>query len=471
MGKIIVIGMGSSDFTQINGQALEIINSNNKIYSRTERHEVINVLKEIKEIVFLDKYYDSADTIEKVDEKIVEELLKESINEDIVYLVPGSPFVLEKSVELLIKKDIELEIINNQSFADLVFSRINYVTDGYRTISGKDYNNFKVDFSIDLLIQEVDNEFLLDEIILNISEIYPMETKFSIIKDGGLKTEEIYQDSLSNYSRRIKPNHQTTLLIHRPDGLYDFSSLVEISDFLRGPDGCPWDIEQTHSSMRQDLLEEAYEVVEAINEEDPEGLLEELGDLLFQVVMHSQVAKENGDFNIINVINGISKKLILRHPHVFGDLNLDKSAKVLQNWDSIKYSQRNFNTFWERLNDSRGLPSTIRAYKIIDKVTRIGFDWNETGEILGKVKEEYDEVIEALEDPKALREELGDLLFTVANLCHHLGYEPELLLTEACDKFVNRFKTMEETAQEECLDIQALDKSELERLWQASKLQ
>lgn len=471
MGRIIVIGMGSSDFSNISNRIFELINSNKKIYARTKKHEVISQLIKNNKIIFFDNLYEEAQSLDVVDKLIVNKLIKASENEDIIYLVPGSPFVLEKSVDLLINEKVELEIINNQSFADLIFSRILYVTDGYKTISGRDYNNFKVDYSIDLLIQEIDNEFLLDEIMLEIGEIYPSNTKFSIVKDGGLDTEEIYSDFIENYSRKIIPNHQTTLLIQKPENTSDFSDLLEIADTLRGPEGCPWDIEQTHASMRQDLLEEAYEVVQAIDEDDPDGLLEELGDLLFQVIMHSQIAKENGDFNIINVINGISNKLILRHPHVFEDLNLDKTSKVLQNWDSIKYSQRKFSTFWERLKDSRGLPSTIRAYKIIDKVTRIGFDWNNTGEILGKVKEEYDEVIEALENSEALREELGDLLFTVSNLCHHLGFEPELLLSEACDKFVNRFRIMEEIATEESLDIQALEKNELERLWQISKLQ
>lgn len=470
MGKIIVIGMGSGDISGINNLGLSFIENNKKIFTRTNRHPVIEELKNYKEIISFDEIYEKVDFIEEVDEIIANKLINISEIEDVIYLVPGSPFVLEKSVELLIERVTNLEIINNQSFVDLVFSRIFHVTEGYKTISGRDYKNSKVDFSLDLVIQEIDSEFLLDEIMLEVGEIYPSNSKFSIVKDGGLSTEEIYSDFLENYSRKTQPNHQTTLVLHKPDKVFDFSDLVEIADTLRGPEGCPWDIEQTHKSMRQDLLEEAYEVVDAINREDPDSVSEELGDLMFQVVMHSQIASENGDFNIIDVINKVNNKLILRHAHVFTDLILDKSSKVLQNWDSIKYSQRNLNKFWERLNDSKGLPSTIRAYKIIDKVTRIGFDWDETGEILGKVKEEYGEVLEALENPENLKEELGDLLFTVSNLCHHLGYEPELLLSEACDKFVSRFKTMEEFAEKEGKEIKSLPKDDLERLWQISKL-
>lgn len=470
MARIIVIGLGSGDISNISKNICDIINSHKIVYARTAQHEAIKSLTQEKEIRFFDNLYMEADSISSVDELIVEKLIEVSERYDLVYLVPGSPFVLEKSVELLIKKNLDIEIINNQSFADLVFSRLRHVTDGYKTISARDYSGFNYDFTVDLLIQEIDNEYLLDEIMLEVGEIYPPKTKFSLVKDGGLVSEEIYTDFLENYNRNIIPNHQTTLLIYKPCEIYDFSGLLSTADKLRGPDGCPWDREQTHESMRQDLLEEAYEVVDAINKNDPDGLMEELGDLLFQVVMHSQIAKENGDFSIVDVIDGANSKFILRHPHVFQDLHLDKSSKVLQNWDSAKYSQRKMNTFWERLDDSKGLPSTIQAFKIIDKVTRIGFDWNNSDEILAKVKEEYKEVVDALDSPHALEEELGDLLFTIVNLCHYLGYEAEILLKKANDKFVGRFKLMEEFAEESGKDIQFLDKDELEELWQNSKL-
>lgn len=470
MGNILVIGLGSTDISDLTNKSVEKIKNSKFIFSRTKKHNVIETLQRDLDIRHFDSLYERAENIEEVDSLIVEILLKESKDKEITYLVPGSPYVLEKTVELLLNSNRNITIINNPSASEVVLSSVNQVTEGYKTISGKDFKLWDIDFNLDTIIQEIDSEYILDEMMISLSEVYPEESKFSIVKDAGLDTQEIYTDKFKNYSRKISPNHQTSILIYKTkDSLNNFSNLLEITDKLRGPDGCPWDIEQTHESMRQNLLEEAYEAVEAIDNKDYDNLVEELGDVLFQVVFHSQIGYEDGYFSINDVIKSIIEKLIYRHPHVFGDLKLDKSAKVLQNWDSIKYNSKEVNYFWERLNSSKGMPSTIWSYDIIEKVTNIGFDWENKEQILDKVKEEYFEVKEALNDPKHLEEELGDLLFTVVNLSHYLGYEAELLLTKTCDKFVNRFKEMENIAIKEDKDIMKLDTEELEKLWQISK--
>lgn len=470
MGKIQVIGAGSTDIRQISQEIFDELATGKKIFARTLKNETILELSKRYEIFSFDSYYENGKNVEAVEKEIFLTLEKEAKKEDLIYLVPGSPFVLEKAVSLLIDKKLPLSFINNQAAADLVFSRLSYVTDGYRTLSAKDFNIHKADYSLDLLIQEIEDAYSLDELFLKLSDLYTADTSFSIIKDGGLATEEIYTDKIKNYSRKIVPNHQTSLLVYKPkEGIYAFADLLETTDILRGPEGCPWDIEQDHKSLRQDLLSEAYEAVNAINNNDLDNLCEELGDLLYLIAFHSQIAYENGDFSIRDVVNDINNKLIYRHPHVFSDLKLDKSTKVLQNWDSIKYSSRDIRKFWERLASNKGNPSTIRVYDIIDKVTRIGFNWNSKDEVLKKVIEEYDEVVEALDDPKHLEEELGDLLFTVSNLCHYLGYKPELLLTNACNKFVGRFRKMEEVAESCGEDIKDVGQVRLEELWQISK--
>lgn len=470
MGQILVIGLGSTDISALGAQAREQIKTMKKVFARTRFHQALVDLEKDCELRFLDFFYEEEENIEEVDIKIANYLESQAETEDIVYLVPGSPFVLERAVELMIKKGLDLDFINNQAAADLVFSSLKHITSGYRTLSAKDYSIFTSDYSLDLLVQEIDNQYILDELMLKLLDSYPGSTRFSLIKDAGLASQEIYTDRLENYSRNLIPNHQTSLLIYKPEEkVYSFADLLETTDILRGPEGCPWDIEQSHESLRQDLLEEAYELVAAINNKDPDNICEELGDLLFQVTIHSQIAYENGDFSIYDVVNRMNNKLIFRHPHVFGDLTLDKSSKVLQNWDSIKYSSREINKFWQRLEGSKGNPSSLWAYDIINKVTRIGFDWTNRDEILAKVKEEYNEVIEALDSPVELEEELGDLLFTVVNLCHYLGYEAELLLTATCEKFIGRFKTMEDLAESEELDIKEVGKDKLEELWQRSK--
>lgn len=470
MAQILVIGLGSTDISALGAQAREQIKTKKKVFARTRFHQALVDLEKDCELRFLDFFYEEEENIEEVDTKIANYLERQAETEDIVYLVPGSPFVLERAVELMIKKGLDLDFINNQAAADLVFSSLKHITSGYRTLSAKDYSIFTSDYSLDLLVQEIDDQYILDELMLKLLDSYPGSTRFSLIKDAGLASQEIYTDRLENYSRNLIPNHQTSLLIYKPEEkVYSFADLLETTDILRGPEGCPWDIEQSHESLRQDFLEEAYELVAAINNKDPDNICEELGDLLFQVTIHSQIAYENGDFSIYDVVNRVNNKLIFRHPHVFGDLTLDKSSKVLQNWDSIKYSSREINKFWQRLEGSKGNPSSLWAYDIIDKVTRIGFDWASRDEILAKVKEEYNEVVEALDSAVELEEELGDLLFTVVNLCHYLGYEAELLLTATCEKFIGRFKIMEDLAEGEELDIKEVGKDKLEELWQRSK--
>lgn len=470
MGQILVIGLGSTDISAISKEIRKKLQGDKKIFVRTKFHQALKDLEKDFDLNYLDYFYEEEEDIEEVDKKIASYLKSQAEQRDIIYLVPGSPFVLERAVDLMLKEGLDLDFINNQAAADLVLEKLKHITSGYKTISAKDYSIFNIDYSLDLLIQEIDDEYVLDELIIKLLDSYPGSTKFALIKDAGLSSQELYIDKLENYSRKIYPNHQTSLLIYKPEEkVYSFADLLETTDTLRGPEGCPWDIEQDHKSLRQDLLEEAYELVAAINNDDVDNICEELGDLLFQVTIHSQIAYENGDFSIYDVINRVNNKLIFRHPHVFGDLTLDKSSKVLQNWDSIKYSSREVNKFWQRLEGSKGNPSTLWAYDIIDKVTRIGFDWTKREEILAKVKEEYEEVVEALDSPVDLEEELGDLLFTVVNLCHYLGYEAELLLTAACEKFIGRFKLMEDFAEEEDLDIKEVGRDKLEDLWQLSK--
>ncbi|MDO5028406.1 MAG: nucleoside triphosphate pyrophosphohydrolase [Bacillota bacterium] len=470
MGQILVIGLGSTDLSAISEKILAELRTKKKIFLRTKAHEAAKDLQADFDLFSLDSFYEEEEDLERVDEKIASFLEKEAEKEDLIYLVPGSPFVLERAVSLMIEKGLDLDFINNQSAADVVFASLKHITSGYRTLAAKDVSIHNIDYSLDLLIQEIDHEYILDELILKLLDSYPSSAKFSLIKNGGLDSQEIYTDRLENYQRKIIPNHQTSLLVYKADQeRYTFSDLLQTTDILRGPEGCPWDMEKTHEDLRQDLLEEAYEAVYAINNNDLDNLCEELGDLLFQVSLHAQIAYENGDFSINDVINSINSKLIYRHPHVFGDFKLDKSSKVLQNWDSIKYSSRDINKFWQRLDSSKGNPSTLWAYDIIDKVTRIGFDWSNKEEILEKVKEEYREVVGALNSPTDLEEELGDLLFTVVNLCHYLGYEAELLLTSACHKFIARFKFMEDLAEDQGLDIKEIGKDKLEEFWQVSK--
>ncbi len=253
---------------------------------------------------------------------------------------------------------------------------------------------------------------------------------------------------------------------------FNFNDLVEIMKFLRAPNGCPWDRVQTHESIRSNFIEETYEVIEAIDNKDSELLKEELGDVLLQVVFHSEMSAEENEFDINDVINGICKKLVVRHPHVFGDVKAENSEEALKSWDNVKMTSKSQKKQSEAMvSVSKALPSLMRATKIQQKASKVGFDWVNANEALDKVVEETDELKDAINsgDCNLQSEELGDLLFSVVNVSRFLNIDSEKALYDACDKFTDRFKHLEELAEKRGIDIKTASIDELNSLWDEVK--
>lgn len=229
----------------------------------------------------------------------------------------------------------------------------------------------------------------------------------------------------------------------------EFLRSVEIMETLRSEDGCPWDIEQDHLSLRRHLIEESYEVIHAIETGDSEHLKEELGDLLLQVLFHAQIGKESNEFDISDVLRGINEKLIRRHPHIYGDVDVDDSEQVVTNWECIK-AKENKDKGHDSVLDGlpTSLPSLALATKIQSKVARVGFDWDDIDGVLSKLNEEISELRAAMAVPEPdyahIKEEVGDVLFSIANLTRHISIDAEEAGREACMKFIRRFKGMEE---------------------------
>lgn len=254
---------------------------------------------------------------------------------------------------------------------------------------------------------------------------------------------------------------------------YNIADLVEIVRLLRSPEGCPWDIEQTHKSIRRDFLEETYEVIEAINKQDEAMLKEELGDVLLQVVFHSQIEREKGSFTLDDVADGICKKMIERHPHVFGDITVKDSGEVLENWDVIKKRTKNQKSQTESMMSiPREFPALMRADKVQKKAAKVGFDWPDLNGAVAKVHEEMSELSEAIDkgDKGEIFEEFGDLLFSVVNVSRFIKTDSEEALTYATDKFINRFSKVEKLAGENGIDMGNASLSELDRLWDIAKM-
>ncbi len=252
---------------------------------------------------------------------------------------------------------------------------------------------------------------------------------------------------------------------------YDLRDLERVMELLRSPEGCPWDREQTHESIRRDMLEEAYEVVEAIDEKSPAHLREELGDVLFQVVFHARMAQEKGWFELSDVVHDICHKMVYRHPHVFGSVQADDTEQALNTWDAQKQEEKGQKTAGDTLDAvARSLPALIRAEKIQGKARKAGFDWNETDRAVEKLSEEVEELKQAIRDNSNTQEELGDVLFAAAKVGRFLEIDSEQALHNTCEKFIRRFRGVEQLA--EGKDLRQFTLAELEQMWaQAKKLE
>lgn len=255
---------------------------------------------------------------------------------------------------------------------------------------------------------------------------------------------------------------------------YGIDDFIEIMRILRAPGGCPWDREQNHESIKKNLIEETYEVIEAINKKDVPLLREELGDLLMQVVFHTIMEEEKGNFDFDDVTDEVSKKLIIRHPHVFGDVKADTVDKVLSNWDAIKSSTKGRKTTSDSMHSvPRELPALMRAAKLQKKAADVGFDWDDISGALDKIYEEADELKAAVEagDIDAVNEEFGDLLFSAVNVSRFLKIDAEESLTAASDKFLDRFSKVEAEAKSRGIDMKSASLEELDAIWNEVKAQ
>lgn len=251
---------------------------------------------------------------------------------------------------------------------------------------------------------------------------------------------------------------------------YGFDDLLLIVRMLRSPRGCPWDREQTHSSIRADLLEETYELAEAIDLDNTELLREETGDVLLQTVLHSQISSEEGRYDMNDVVNELCNKLIIRHPHVFGTATAEGSGEALANWDAVKSATKGRKTVSDKMRSvARTLPALMRADAVGAKSKKASFDFNSPEEAAAKVREELGEVMSAVAQGGNVEEEIGDLLFSAVNLARVAGVEPEEALTRATDKFIDRFTALEKLSEDMGADIASLGQQKADELWEKIK--
>ncbi|MCT4604629.1 MAG: nucleoside triphosphate pyrophosphohydrolase [Marinisporobacter sp.] len=484
MKKLTIIGLGPGSKEYLTIGAMEKMKSSEMIFLRTEKHPVVEYLK-TQGITYesFDHVYENQESFDEVYETIVEKIIDLLKEKDVVYAVPGSPFVAEVTVQLLIKRaekiGLSIEFVPSVSFVEAIFHTLKKdPIKGLKIIDGLQLDHQFPDLETDVIVTQVYNKFVASEMKLKLMEYYPDEYPIVVIRGAGIPNEEKIKNIMLYELDRIEwLDYLTSIYIPKVGDTtlkaYTMNDLLKIMKRLRGKNGCPWDIEQTHDSLKPYVIEEAYEVLEALEEGDMSLLQEELGDLLLQVVFHSQIASEFGDFDIKDVITGIAKKLIMRHPHVFEELHVDGAEEVLKNWEEIKRKEKNEKTYTESLKRiPKSLPALMKSYKVQEKAAKVGFDWDYVEDAIEKVKEELKELLEVYntEEHDKITEELGDLIFAVVNVARFLKVDPELALNGTINKFIGRFQFIEKTAIKNGKKMEEMSLDEMDELWNMAKI-
>lgn len=481
--KIQVIGLGAGDLNQLSLGLYKLLQeSSEDVYLRTKEHPVIKQL-ESEGLTFrsFDHIYEKYDTFEAVYEEISETLFELAEKGSIVYAVPGHPLVAERTVQLLLergeKREIKIEIGGGQSFLDPLFQAVKIdPIEGFQLLDATSLKRDEIEIRQHLIIGQVYDTFMASEVKLTLMEMLPDDYEVYIVTAAGSKEEKVTKIPLYELDREVTLNNLTSVYVPPVTDeviLYKkFSKLRQIISQLRGPDGCPWDKEQTHQSLKRYLIEEAYELIEAIDEEDIDHVIEELGDVLLQVMLHAQIGEDDGYFSIDDVIESISDKMVRRHPHVFGDIQADTSEEVLKNWQEIKNTEKGGEQDRSLLDGvGKHLPNPLRAYELQKKAAKVGFDWEEVEEALAKVKEEIQEFeVEMKENnSERLLKEFGDIMFALINVARFYKINPEEALFHTNQKFIRRFAYVEECVKESGKEFKDFSLVELDEFWNEAK--
>lgn len=478
---ITVIGLGAGDLDQLQLGVYKKIKSLKEIYVRTFDHPVLDSLKEEGvQMKSFDDVYEKHDTFAPVYREISDTLIHLSKNKDIVYAVPGHPLVAELTVQYLIEAErtgeIELLIEGGQSFLDPIFAALKIdPIEGFQLLDGTSMTPHEINMRQHILIGQVYDEFSASEVKLTLMEKYRDDYPVTIVTAAGSSQEQLRTVSLHELDQAAELNNLTTVYVppvsSDNEALRDWTTFRRIIATLRGPNGCPWDQEQTHESLKKYLLEEVHEFLAAIDAEDDFAMVEELGDVLLQVFLHAQIGEDNGYFNLEEVLEGISRKMIRRHPHVFGDIKVENTAEVIANWQAIKAEEKD-NFKKKLLADAYSEYSSLQtSYNYQKKAASVGFDWPNVEDAWNKFLEEMQEFREELQNgsEKSLLDEFGDVLFTIVNLARFYKISPEEAMLHANEKFARRFGYVEQCVKNSGKEFDTFTLDELDAFWDEAK--
>jgi len=436
---------------------------------QTGNHPSVNVIRALERTyTTMDDLFETAEDFDALNKAIAQRICETG---GCVYVASGN---IEHSQLPEIRKNadacgIYVIVLPYLSAGDAAFP----TRERARTISAHDLPEL-VDPEFNYAVEEINSRIAAGKTKLFLSEFYPDEWQVAIASMRKEGTYDTWQIQLCDLDRQ--PQYDATTILYVPRGDFEqrdkhgFEDVMRVVRRLRAPNGCPWDREQTHDSLKNALLEESYELIDAIEEEDDAHICEEMGDVLLQFALHAVIAEEQSAFTARDACTELVEKLIFRHPHVFGDIRVDGSAEVLKNWDALKMSQRNQNTQTEVLKAvPRSFPALLRSRKVQKKAADIGFDWSNAEDAFYKIAEETEELRVAMEQGSNIEEEMGDLLFAVVNVARLLKLEPEFLLMRATDKFIERFEKMEELALKQGTPLKDLQFKEQDALWEEAK--
>ncbi|OCL25746.1 nucleoside triphosphate pyrophosphohydrolase [Orenia metallireducens] len=476
-----ILGLGAGGLKLLTLEAYQVLKKADKVYLRTKEHPAVADLEE-EGIVFesFDYLYERCENFDEVYKAIAKKIINlVNSGENIVYGVPGHPLVAEDTVQKITSylEDSDYQIIAGPSFIDAIFTTlgIDPIT-GIKIIDGLNFTVRDLEPSIATIISQVYNQMIASEVKLTLMEIYPDDFIVTVIRGAGLAEEKIEEVPLYQLDRLDWIDHLTSIYlpVHQ-DNNREFNRLLKIMEILRSPEGCPWDLEQDHHSLKKHLIEEAYEVLERIEEDDLWGMANEFGDLLLQIVFHAQIAKEEGTFTIYDVIEEINEKMIRRHPHIFGKVQVEGASEVVDNWEEIK-RQEKAETGQEQIDSILDtvpiqLPALMQAQKIQSKVAKVGFEWSEINGALDKLEEEMAELKAEIKknNTKEIKEEFGDLLFSLVNIAKFLDIDAESSLRQTINKFKYRFNYIEERVDEQNKELTDFSLEELDKLWEEAK--
>jgi tetrapyrrole methylase family protein/MazG family protein len=485
---VTVVGLGPGPVGLVTQETIEAISSSTTRFVRTTRHPSATL---VGSAVSFDDEYERHDTFAEVYAAIAARVADAALkNGSALYAVPGSPGVLEDGVRrLLADERLEVRVLSAVSFLDLAWLRlgIDPVDAGVRLVDAHRFAESAANSAGPFLVAQCHADWVLSEIKLA-HESARGDERVTVLHHLGLADERVLDttwDDLDRLERShgLVVDHLTSLYVPQlaEPVAGEMARLHALARTLR--EQCPWDREQTHASLVRYLIEETYEVVDALNaldEDDPstdEALIEELGDLLYQIEFHTTIAEQQGRFSLADVARTTHEKLVRRHPHVFGDVQATNAGDVVTTWDEIKRAERAAKIVDDApdffAGVSRAAPSLSLAQKLQKRAAEVGFDWPDVHGASAKLDEEIGELRVAAQsgDPAVVRMELGDVLFSVVNVARKLGLDAETALRDAADKFVARFARVQQLAAQRGMDLASSDLAQLDSLWDEAKRQ